>query len=508
MNIPHVFANTMHLRQRVSFALFLLAFAGLVLAFSLIAHAQAGGQSLQSIESLIRSQQYEQALQATRSRLRNAPRDYHLWALEGIVLSLQGKDAQALEALDKALAISPNYSAALKGEAQLLYKTRDKRAIPILEKILTLDPNDLTANEMLAMVEEKEGDCNNAIGHFQASPETIANHPDSLEAYAKCLAQTGQPEKAIPVFEQLALLLPERSYPKYDIGLLLVQTKQYEAALKVLDPLIAAEPSDPEVLSLASEAYEATGDTPKAVSLLRDAIVLSPSTASYYSRFAALCLTHESFQVGIDMVDAGLQRLPSEPSLYISRGLLYAQLAQYDRAEADFNRAEQLDAKQSVTSFALDLTQLQRNNPEAAIAQVRSQLKTHPENPLLHYLLAKLLFEQGPETNSTGEALRSALTAVKLKPDLIEARDLLVNIYLRSGQYDLATQECRRVLQDDPADPVAIYHLIVALRHSPGSRDEIQALVKRLSELQSAARKEEADRKRFKFVEQTPPSQP
>jgi tetratricopeptide (TPR) repeat protein len=486
--------------------------ASLLFAISLAAYTQAPNESIPSIESLIRSRHYPEALQATQSMLSHAPQDYHLWALQGIVLSLQGQDQQALDAFDKALAISPNYPAALKGEAQLLYRTQDKRAIPILERILSRDAKDLTAHEMLAMVEQKQGDCKSAIAHFQASSETVATHPVSLEAYGKCLAQTGQEEKAIPVFEQLAELLPDRSYPKYDVALLLVQTKQYDAALKVLGPLVAADPSDPEILSVASDAYEATGDTPKAVSLLRQAIVLSPATASYYTRFAALSLNHDSFQVGIDMVDAGLQRLPGEPSLYISRGLLYAQLAEYDRAEADFRKAEQLDAKQSVTSFALDLAQIQRNNPEAAIAQVRSQLTIHGESPLLHYLLAKLLFDQGSEADSgnLGEALRSASIAIKLKPDLVEARDLLANIYLRSGKYELAAEESRRALQYDPADQVAVYHLILALRHanSPESREQIQGLVKRLSDAQTAARQEETDRKRFKFEEQTPPPQP
>jgi tetratricopeptide (TPR) repeat protein len=405
------------------------------------------------------------------------------------------------------LSISPNYSPALQGEAQLLYPTRDKRALPILEKILAQNPNDLTAREMLAMVEESQNNCNDALEHFAASSAAIARHPSSLEAYARCLAMSGQPEQAIPVFEQLSALLPQRIYPKYDIALLRVENKQYDEALKMLAPLVEDEPSDPEVLSLASEAYEGTGDTPKAVALLRQAIVLSPATANYYTRFAALSLNHESFQVGVDMLNAGIQRLPAEPSLYISRGLLYAQLAQYDRAEADFKKAEQLDSGQTVTAYALDLAAMQKNDPEAAIAQIGLQLKAHPESALLHFLLAKLLFDQGAEGDTAEQALHSALTAVKLKPDLLEARDLLANMYLRSGKYDLAEAECRTVLQADASDQVALYHLIVALRHSnaPESRAEIQGLVKRLSDVQAAARKEETDRKRFKFVEQPAP---
>jgi tetratricopeptide (TPR) repeat protein len=96
--------------------------------------------------------------------------------------------------------------------------------------------------------------------------------------------------------------------------------------------------------------------------------------------------------------------------------------------------------------------------------------------------------------------------AVKLKPDLVEARDLLAGIYTRSGQYNLAIAQCRLALEYSPSDQTAIYHLIIALRHSEqiGQRDEIPALVKRLSGLQDASRRELTDRKRFQLVEEQP----
>jgi tetratricopeptide (TPR) repeat protein len=205
-----------------------------------------------------------------------------------------------------------------------------------------------------------------------------------------------------------------------------------------------------------------------------------------------------------------LQRISDDPSLYISRGLLYAQLAQYEEAEADFNTAEHFDSTQSLSSYAIDLTEVQKNQPDKALLEVRSQLKAHPDNPLLHYLLAKLLISQGSDTDTgkkaSGDALSSLLRAVKLKPDLAEARDLLAGMYIRSGRYNLAIEQCRLALRYSPSDQTSIYHLIVALRHSgqSGQRAEIQTLVKRLSDLQQASRQAETDRKRFKLVEQEP----
>jgi predicted Zn-dependent protease len=484
----------------------------LILAACSCSQGQTAAPSIGSIESLIRAQEYDQALQLTASALRAAPGDFRLWTLQGIAFSLENNGPDALRAFDKALHLSPDYAPALKGEVQLLYPAKDKRAAPLLERILKANPADETAHEMLAVLKSSEGDCPAAIAQFTLSEEAVATHPESLEAYGGCLAQTGQAERAIPEFEKLSVLLPESTYPKYDLAVLLVETKQHDAAIKVLEPLLAADQTDPDLLSLASEAYEADAKTPEAVALLRRAIVLRPTEASYYNSFAVLCLDHESYQVGIDMINAGLQLLPNESSLYLSRGLLYAQFAQYEKAEADFNTAERLDSSQSLSSYAMDLADLEKNNPDKALLEVRAQLKAHPDSPLHHYLLAKLLDKYGTDNpdESRKEAIASALTAVKLKPDFIEARDLLSNLYLAAGQYPLAIEQCQLALQYSSADQTAMYHLIVALRHSTKSedREQIPALVKRLSDSQQTSRQQDSDRKRFKLVEpESAPSQ-
>jgi len=485
--------------QRVSWTLLVIA-GGL-----LVAQGQQAKTSVALIESLIHAQQYDQALQAAKSSLNATPKDFRLWTLEGIVFSIKGNKPDALIAFDKSLSISPDFAPALKGEVQLLYPEDDKRTLPLLKKILKVDPKDQTAHEMLAMLERKQGDCHAAIDHFSLSADVIQTHPQSLEAYGDCLMQAEQLQEAIPVFERLAVLLPDRAYPKYDLAVILVSSKQYEAALKVLEPLLTTDQQDPDILSLASQAYEATGNTPRAVALLRQAIVLSPSTADFYVSFATLCLDHDSFQVGIDMINAGLRYIPGTASLYLSRGLLYAQLAQYDKAEADFNKVEQLDSAQSLGSYAVDLADMQQNNPEHALLKVRSQLKDHPESPLLHSLLAQLLLYQTPPVDSPEfkEAMEAALLAVKMKPDMAGARDLLASMYMRSEQYSLAVEQCRLALQYSPTDETAAYHLVMALRHSGhGNDDEMKALVKRLSEMHQASLKHETDRKRYRLVVQ------
>jgi tetratricopeptide (TPR) repeat protein len=467
----------------------------------------AAVSSIQSIQALIRSQHYDEAHAAIESALRQTPNDPRLFTLEGILFSLQKQRDSAIVAFDHALSLSPGDPAALRGEVQLLYSAHDRRAIPLLQRIVHANPQDQTAHEMLAVFEKDEGDCTAAIDNFRLSAEVIRTHPESLENYASCLFSTAEFNDAIPILKQLTALLPDRTYPKYDLAVVLMRTKQYDAALNLLEPVLEKDASDPEVVSVASDAYEQTGNTGKAVALARQAIVLDPSNVGYYTAFAQLCLTHESYDIGITMLNAGISRVPPNASLFLARGLLYAQLAQVEKAEADFKKAEELDSGQSLSAYATDLAELESNHEDVALEKIRAQLKTHPDSSLLHYILAKILDTRGDggDNKASNEALQSALDAVRLKPDMVEAHDLLAGIYARTGQNEKAIEQSRLSLHYQADDQTAIYHLLIALRRAgtAGHEEEIESLVARLSELKKSSLKEENQRKRFRIVEET-----
>jgi tetratricopeptide (TPR) repeat protein len=113
---------------------------GVVLLFLLVPTFPASAQSasnadvLRSIESALRAQNYGQAIELVQSQLPHAAKDYRLLTLQGIALSGLGKDRDALTAYHRALAISPDYLAALEGAAQLEYKAGNSRAVPLLHQ--------------------------------------------------------------------------------------------------------------------------------------------------------------------------------------------------------------------------------------------------------------------------------------------------------------------------------------------------------------------------------------
>jgi tetratricopeptide (TPR) repeat protein len=466
--------------------------------------AQTAADPVGLITSALRAGQFVRALQILQPELEKSPRNRQLWALRGIALSGTGDKKEALGAFRKALEISPDYLPALEGAAQIEYEDGGKDAAPLLLHVLKLRPNDPTSHAMLAVLYYRRGDCASAVSHFDQSGSLTGSQPGALQEYGDCLVRLKQPEKAISLLSRALSQLPG---PNAEIRCLLasiqMMAQHAKDAIATLQPLLQDNATAPSVLDLAASAYEADGNTPEAVRLLRQAIVANPHDVNLYLDFANVSLDHQSFQVGVDMINAGLRAEPNAAALYVARGVLYVQLAQYDNAEADFEKANALDPRQSMGSAAEGLAAVQKNDPDRALAAVRSKLAKKPNDPFLLYLQADVLTQSGPDPGSAGfrEAMESAKKAISLRPSLAPAHDVLAKLYLQAGNSTAAIEQSRKALDSDPKDQTALYHLIQAMRKS-GRTNDIPDLLKRLADLRMEGTKEEATHNRYKLVEE------
>ena len=167
--------------------------------------------------------------------------------------------------------------------------------------------------------------------------------------------------------------------------------------LATLQPLLQAGNPDAGTLELAATAYEDSNDTPLAVATLRQAILLDPQNVNLYLDFANISSAHDSFQVGVNVVSDGIGQLPKAAPLYLARGVLYVQSAEYDKAEADFETAHELDPRQSLSSAAQGLLAVQKDDLDRALATVQARLARKPNDALLLYLQADFLSQKGVE---------------------------------------------------------------------------------------------------------------
>jgi len=453
------------------------------------------------IASTLRNKEFSRALELLRPALQQSPGDARLWAMQGTAYAGGEKTKDALASFQTALKIDPDYLPALQGAAQIEFAAGSAAAIPLLRRLLRLRPDDPIGHGMLAVLEYQQGNCAAAVPHFQKASTLFDAKSDALHAYATCLVRLKQTERAVVVQQRAVELNPEDRRERQVLASFQLMAHTPERALTTLDPLLGVNP-DASTLELASAAHEALHDTGKAVDVLRQAILLDPRNVNLYVDFAAIAATHQSFEVGINVVNDGINLLPSAAPLYFARGVLNVQLAEYDKAEADFEKAYELDPSQSLTVAAQGLAAVQRNDLTHALADVQQKLVRRPDDPILLYLEADVLTQQGvaPGSAEFQTALRSAKKALALRPGLGPAHSVLGKLYLEAGQYSEAAAQCRKALEIDPKDQTSLYHLIQALRKTE-KKGEIPELLKRLALLRQEATKDEREHYRYKLVE-------
>ncbi len=450
-----------------------------------------------AILQALRQGQNDQALSLSRAALAQHPADCKLLSLQAMAHTGLGHRNEALHSFLQALTHCPTYLPALEGAAEIEYARKDAAAVPLLTRIVSAQPGNETAQAMLATLLRNQN-CTQALPHFKASQSLLASRPEFQQEYAFCLAETGDLAGAREQYQQLAAAHPSDAVI-YDAALLQWKAKAPAEALATLEPLLKAGRFEP-AFSLASSLCEESGDTPRAVSLLRTAIALNPEDQENYLAFSRLAFDHNSFPVGVEMLNAGLKHLPEAASLYLARGVLEVQMDQVGPALADFETAHRLDDKLSFAIDAMGLVLTQEHKNAASLTRFQTEAKQHPQDAFLQYLLAEQLSEIPDEPNGATltEAIAAAKASTTLEPGYQPAQDLLIVLYMRAKQPDLALKEAEAALARNPADESALYQELLARRRL-GQTQELQGLMARLmaARRENAAKQEKVNRYRL-----------
>ncbi len=443
--------------------------------------AQAPGDSAGAILSALQQRDYARAIAEADAALRTRPGDCRVLTMRGLALENQGRTGDGLLSYQQALRACPQFIPALEGAAQVYYVRQSPEAKPLLERILVQRPDDVTSNAMMAAIDAREGDCPSALPYFRKSLPLVEKNAAAGREYAACLLATDAHREAV---EFLRSTLERDNSVDARLRLAYAQWKAKDdnGALATLTPLLTPASADAKVLALGAQVAEDKGNTPQAVDWLRRAILASPDNLQNYLLFATLSFNHASFPVGVDIVNAGLKRMPQSAQLYLARGVLYVQMSRFDAALQDFEQAHRLDPHLSFAEDAIGMLHSQQHDPAASLAVFEQQIQRHPDDALLQYLYAEALSEKQGDNGAQQKALAAARKAVALEPDYQPANDLLCVLLLRTNDLHGVVQVSQRALQQNPDDEVAVYQQMQAQRRL-GDNAAVHTLVDRLNEL-------------------------
>jgi tetratricopeptide (TPR) repeat protein len=437
---------------------------GMILLCAAVVHGQDYSEARRAATVAVSSNQYARALDMLDPLLKAHPKDPLLWTLRGLALGATGQTKQGLGSFDQALAIDKSFLPALKGASQIAYQSGDAEASKYVDRLLAIEPHNDVANAMAAALAYQAKDCVQSIEHFERSGNEAFNNERALDEFANCLVKQSRLTQAIQVLKRGLGSHPKSTQIKYNLAVVQLRNHAPDETISLLEPL--ADTKDSQLLNLLASAYAKTNRPDDAFKTLERAIELNPKDGSNYLDLSVLCLEHNQEHRAMVAATAGIARIPNAASLYLIRGVAYAQLAEYGKAESDFTTAAQIDPNRPPSTIAMSMLYSDRNEIDKEKALLRQQLKATPDDAVANYLMADILVREGAEPGQPQftEAKEDLAKSLAARPDSAEALILSGTLCQQEQNYSKALENFQRALKSEPDDPSALNHELLVFR--------------------------------------------
>jgi tetratricopeptide (TPR) repeat protein len=239
----------------------------------------------------------------------------------------------------------------------------------------------------------------------------------SLLKVAEAHYRAGRLVKAEAQCNEILQLAPEHSEALQVLGMIAIQTGRYDAALLLIERVLAKDPANPIPYFDLGNVLERLQRNDEAVASYRKAVSLNPKFADAH------------FNLGV---------------LFEKRGALDASAAAY-RSTLALNPAD-ADAHSNLANVLH-----QQGRLPDAIDAVRAAVRLAPRKAMLHYNLANMLRDHG----QFDAAVASYREALELDPRNLRAAQNLALVLKVQGDEDGVVECHQRIVALDPASAAA-----------------------------------------------------
>ena len=154
-----------------------------------------------------------EALEQVDGLLKADPGNPRLLTVQGLALIELHREREALASFERALTVSPKSLPALRGAAEAAYTARDPKAVEYAKLLLSLAPDDPTANAIAGVLAFETKDCSATVAHFVRSEPLLSRNAAALAQYGECLARLERYPEAAAQFGRALKIQPAAARP-------------------------------------------------------------------------------------------------------------------------------------------------------------------------------------------------------------------------------------------------------------------------------------------------------
>jgi tetratricopeptide (TPR) repeat protein len=329
------------------------------------------------------------ALTSDWARL-DAPRE---WTIKfGVLLAMHGAAQQGIEILERAReAGDPSYEVAFNLAGAYLLIDDPARAIGNYDAALALKPDSLPALRQAAAIAERQGELERSLSYWMRAKKIDPQDAEILLGFGRVCLRMDLLEDAEPALVKAASLRPDDVSYQYTLAAAKVGKRQFEAARRLVEPLVDKQPADPQLQYALGSILYLEGRLTDAAAHLRESLRLHPDQlASQY--YLALVVRDQGNDAGaIAMLETLLQRFPDHAASSETLGGLLITAQRYDEAERHLRNAIRQNPKLVKANYQLGLLLARTGRKDEADRQLALAKSLREEDAATSRLQLRLL---------------------------------------------------------------------------------------------------------------------
>ena len=234
----------------------------------------------------------------------------------GIALTERGQPHQAMNFINKALQLQPDYPSAHLNLGVLLAQTgQNDLAINHYYQALRIKPDYATAHNNIAIIHANQGQHDQAISHYrralQLNPESALAHSN----LATLFAQRGQPAQAAPHFRRALQIDPTSADTHNNFAVMLRSQGNLDQAAQHFRHAAAIAPENPNIRYQLAVTSHAQRQLTPAINEYRQALLLAPDMIQVHAPLALALQTNAQPAQALTHYRAALRHSPDQPDL-------------------------------------------------------------------------------------------------------------------------------------------------------------------------------------------------
>ena len=268
------------------------------------------------------------------------------------------------------------------------------------------------------------------IAHLEAAIEKYhPERPDYELQLADALRESGQPARALPVYEQVLRRRPNLVGAMQSVAVCLMSLKEYPRAIEALKQSFKSAPANATTWQLLGSAYFEQGDAKDALAAFQKAIELDDSNPEAYNSLGGVLLESGDRARAEPTLRKAIALDPNHAQAHNNLANLLALAGRLDEARYHFRAALRVAPSNSSTRYDYAVALARAGLRDEAAQQLETALKTEPNNAGTHEFLGTLLASKG----DVAHAIEQYREALRLSPDFARANLRLGESLIDSG---------------------------------------------------------------------------